>query len=328
MRAGRYLNKAFRNPLLTISILENMCKRIKYIIKNRGVWRGLGYLLYYFSHYTGVPIDGLYWKFVKIYYGKKYVKGKVLDFELFIDLDDRGISRQLWLEGVREHGAVEAYKRELLMLQKAVGGRIIILDIGANIGYYVCIAGNVLDNVKILAIEPAHSNIKLLMKNIELNKLDNVVEIVNCACSNFIGKSRLYLSEQSNVHSLEKVSNRWVEVPTFTVDTLIKSKGIKPNDVHVIRMDTEGHEVEILEGMKEIIDIGGPMLMFIEFDSRTLKNGKLDKAIKILKGAGFNIAYACNDYFSGTVEEFSELDYLPINLKKHSAAEVILKRGY
>ena len=46
-----------------------------------------------------------------------------------------------------------------------------VLDIGANIGYYVLIERNLIGKKgKIVAVEPVDENIELLKKNLELNK--------------------------------------------------------------------------------------------------------------------------------------------------------------
>ena len=46
-----------------------------------------------------------------------------------------------------------------------------ILDIGANIGYYVLIQRNLVGkNAKITAIEPIPENVNILRKNLKLNK--------------------------------------------------------------------------------------------------------------------------------------------------------------
>lgn len=328
MKIVNYWRKAITNPGISYRVVRRLLPRIATIWRTRGLIPAIGYPLYYFSHYTGLPIDAIYWKLLMKYYGQNLVKTKVLDFELFVDLDDRGISRQLWLEGVREHGAVAAYKRELLRLKDRVGQNITIIDVGANIGYYVTIAARVLQKSRIFAIEPAPTNVELLTKNVRLNGLEDRVDIIQAACSNFTGKSPLYLSTQSNVHSMEMVSHKWIEVPTWRLDDLVGYKGITPEDINVVRMDTEGHELEIIEGMEGILGYGGPLLLFIEFDARLLKGGKLKKLIEILNNAGFKIAYACNDYFTGTVEEFSSFRDLPDNLRRHNAAEVFLTRGY
>jgi hypothetical protein len=105
-------------------------------------------------------------------------------------------------------------------------------------------------------------------------------------------------------------------------------KGLEPKDVHVLRMDTEGHELSILLGMKKVLNSNTPLLCFIEFHDILLKDGRIYKAIELLKEHNFYISYACVDYFIGRVEEFWNLDKLPDVLQRHSAAEVFLRRGY
>ncbi len=61
--------------------------------------------------------------------GRRFALCRVYDYQLWIDLDDRGISRTLMLFGEREleHKA---------MLERILQPGMRIFDIGANIGYY------------------------------------------------------------------------------------------------------------------------------------------------------------------------------------------------
>lgn len=327
MRFLRYLSRALSKPALTLGLIRRFPPRVGTVWKTRGVGRSIGFFLYYVSHYMGIPLDAPYWALVRLIQGKNLVKTQVLGREMLVDLNDKGISRQLWLEGVREHGAVAAFKQELQHLQKSLGTNLIILDIGSNIGFYVLVEASTVEG-KIYAIEPAPANIRLLSENVRLNSFAQRVDITHGALSNHTGTGRLFLSEESNVHSMERKSHKYIEVPTWTANEFLRIKGIQPHAVHVVRMDTEGHEANILEGMTDILNLSTPMLLFIEFHANLVQDGRLMKVISQLKEAGFRVSYACNDYFTGIIEEFGSLDVLSANLHRHAAAEVFLRRGY
>ena len=61
--------------------------------------------------------------------GKRFVKRKIYNYKMYLDLYDRGISRALWLFGDRE-------LEHKYMLEKIIKPGMSILDIGSNIGYY------------------------------------------------------------------------------------------------------------------------------------------------------------------------------------------------
>src|SRR3989344_1775867 len=66
-----------------------------------------------------------------------------------------------------------------------------VVDVGAAIGYYTCIAGKLLGpEGKVYAFEPAPRNFSILRKNIELNNLSNVI-LYQKAVANFSGEVSL-----------------------------------------------------------------------------------------------------------------------------------------
>ena len=328
MKLARYLSFTASQPSTVFRTLSRIPARASAVWRTRGASRSLGYLLYYSSHYTGIPVDAMWWKYEMRSQRDSVVRTRVLDFDMLVDLNDRGISRQLWLEGCREFGAVDAYRRELRRLEEAVEGKVGIMDVGANTGYYVLIAGHTLDNARILAIEPAPANVELLSKNVQISGFDERVNVTQGALSSDTGTRRFYLSAQSNVHSMERPTEKSIEVPTWRLDDFLRLKGVNPNEVHVIRMDTEGHEAEILKGAENTLGGSTPMLLFIEFHANLARDGRLAGAIARLRRFGFTIAYACVDYFTGPVEEFHTYEALEDALRRHEAAEVFLTRGY
>jgi hypothetical protein len=73
----------------------------------------------------------------------------------------------------------------------------VVLDIGANIGYYTLIFAKLVgEEGKVFAFEPEPTNFSLLEKNVEINGYKNVV-LIQKAVSNETGKIRLYLSKGS-----------------------------------------------------------------------------------------------------------------------------------
>ena len=71
-------------------------------------------------------------------------------------------------------------KREFICTDYLIGDGIIkeedvVLDIGANIGYYALIESQLVGlNGKVYAVEPVQGNFELLKKNVHLNNLENV----------------------------------------------------------------------------------------------------------------------------------------------------------
>lgn len=120
-----------------------------------------------------------------------------------------------------------------------------VLDIGANIGLWTMRMSKLVGNTgKVYAFEPELKNFEILKKNIELNKLDNVI-LEQKALSDIDGVTYLELSEDSGQHRL---SNHGVKVESMTLDNYLK--GLV---VDFIKMDAEGSEYKIFKGMKNIL---------------------------------------------------------------------------
>ena len=78
--------------------------------------------------------------------GRQYIRKKIYDFEMWLDVQDKGISRTLLLFGKRE-------LEHRYILQLVLKPGMTVLDIGANIGYYVLIESGLIGDGKIIAID-------------------------------------------------------------------------------------------------------------------------------------------------------------------------------
>lgn len=131
---------------------------------------------------------------------------------------------------------------------------ITIVDIGAHIGMYTTLAAEKIGKKgKIIAIEPEIKNYNQLLKNIDLNGLENITP-VRVALSDHSGYEKLYISSWSGSHSLLSNVNETslsIKVEVKTLDKLLEELNIKKIDV--IKIDTEGAELPILKGAKETL---------------------------------------------------------------------------
>ena|SRR3989344_3220612 len=204
---------------------------------------------------------------------------RIHKFKMNVNPDDEGISRDLIVHKLKEPIFTNALLKGGIVKQGDV-----ILDVGANIGYFVLLQRMLIGpKGHIYAVEPVKSNIELLNQNLKLNKCRNV-DVVHYAFGAKNGKSYIYLSDKSNWHSMlgSSTNSKKEEVPLITGDTFIKGKR-KPT---LIRMDVEGYELEILKGMKKTLakkDIKILMAIHAEF----LKNKGVKQLFEILKKNNF-----------------------------------------
>ncbi len=148
----------------------------------------------------------------------------------------------------------------------------LILDIGANFGYYSILAADINPTSRIYSFEPAPETFARLKVNIELNKFSNI-QLVNKGVSDTEGNFTLYLSKTDNsgMTSLripENYSGESVSVDVVSCDRFIKNQSL--SGVDLVKIDVEGNEFNVLKGMEDIIKNDQPVI-FIELMENHLK---------------------------------------------------------
>jgi FkbM family methyltransferase len=172
---------------------------------------------------------------------------------------DHYITRDL-----RKTGMWEPLETSVLLGILAPGSRFV--DLGANIGYYTVLASLATGpRGKVYAFEPDPGNFELLERNIALNRVTNVTA-VNAAASSHGGTARLFLSaDNQGDHRLYDNESRPDSVPVNTValdDWFLD----RDRRIDVIKMDTQGFEVQILDGMRGLLEENCRHLhMIVEF---------------------------------------------------------------
>jgi len=174
---------------------------------------------------------------------------KIHSYNMKFDLHDPGISRSLLLVGDRE-------REHRYMLSQAVKPNQTILDLGANIGYYVLMEHQMLGGTgQVIAVEPSPLNYQSLTANITLNNQDSRTICINAAVADQDGQADLYLSQLSNVHSLMQSqvpnpTNQHIKVDTISLSSLNHKHG----PIDLIRMDIEGYEQTVLQSLIDLND--------------------------------------------------------------------------
>jgi len=135
----------------------------------------------------------------------------------------------------------------------------VFIDVGAHVGRYTIPIAKFLSNEGIvLAVEAAPENYVALVKNVKLNELNNIL-VFNIAAWREEGELTLHFSEYSGRHTVKGSSNLICKVLARPIDAIIAEYGIKRVDM--VKIDVEGAEVEVLEGMKGSIEKFKPNLL-------------------------------------------------------------------
>lgn len=130
------------------------------------------------------------------------------------------------------------------------------IDIGANLGVYTCFAQNIVDEGDIVAIEPDRSNQQILAANVSLNG-GSSVNIIQKAAGDEPGT--LYFNPATE--SVDPGSEGY-EVPSQPIDELVGNK--KEYFPTVAKIDVEGYERQVLEGMSETLSDDRCRLVYCE----------------------------------------------------------------
>jgi len=122
-----------------------------------------------------------------------------------------------------------------------------VVDVGANIGYYVCLARS--RSKHVIAFEPIALNVQLLLRNIELNGWKDGLEIYPLAVSNRVGIARMHGggTGASLVTGWAGVSENYASyLPVTTLDTTLNGRLRQKRSLFIV--DVEGAEADVLAG--------------------------------------------------------------------------------
>jgi FkbM family methyltransferase len=130
-------------------------------------------------------------------------------------------------------------------------------DIGANVGFFSTLgAAMVGSGGHVYAFEPFPDNAAATKANAERNGFDHVT-VIQSAVSNRCGLEELVLTGNLVDFKLKSSLNhqdqgdKKVTVKVVTIDGLLRDGTVRPPDV--IMIDVEGSEIDVLEGMKQLI---------------------------------------------------------------------------
>ena len=178
-----------------------------------------------------------------------------------------------------------------------------VLDIGANVGYYVLIESQLVGKTgKVYAVEPVTSTYEMLKKNLQLNNFTDV-SAFNFAFGEKDGESEIYVCNESNLCAMNKNAVggkilRVQKVPLVTVDTFFKDKPAPK----LIRMDVEGYEYQIFQGMTQTLKGDIRIFMELHYGPPFIGLEKMDEFFHLLEENNYRVRFAV---FEDKVEDIT-----------------------
>ena len=166
----------------------------------------------------------------------------------------------------------------------------ILLDVGANIGWYSVILSKLMPaSSRTYAFEPDPLNFKLLTHNCKLNNVTNI-ECVNAAVGESIGTATLHLYPSKNLgrHSLIALegNSEKLDVKMISLDSFFEEQQIDLTRIKFLKIDIEGFEYSALLGAKKILTVIPMVLM--EFSPDYMKKGGFEpkELIELIRTTG------------------------------------------
>ncbi len=241
-----------------------------------------------------------------------FVTKEIQGSKMLLNLKDRGANCDLFLDGIREEKCTQYF-------QSIMKPDWTIIEAGAHIGYYALQEAQQVSHV--YAIEPDPKNIEALGNNIHINGYQNVT-IFNMAVGDHDGIMPFCKAEFSNLHRIGRDSDKnTIPMQMMTVDSFVKKQKI--SKVDFVRMDVEGYELKILQGMIETIR-NNKLGLFIEVHRDLLEDygDSLDKLLTFLEIYGFQIIKTI------FTPEFKDLDYsgYPFGFTQNSSIKSVIHK--
>lgn len=172
----------------------------------------------------------------------------------------------------------------------------VLLDIGANMGLYTIFAAKI-RGVRVYAFEPESQNYAILNRNIYYNQLCDLVHALPVAISNERKWDVLHLSKFEQAGSCHNFGEaldpfeRKIQSPfrqasfSDSTDALIAA-GVMPVP-NYIKIDVDGIEPKVVDGMKNTLDDKTVKSVLIEINS-LLPSHQLIMELMKAKGFGFS----------------------------------------
>ncbi len=218
-----------------------------------------------------------------------YVIREINDSRMLLNLrNDLGISKDLFLYGKREVTTTDYLVNSGLLAEGDA-----VLDIGANIGYYALMESRLVGEHGIVyALEPVRKNFETLGENLRLNNAKNIMTY-NLAAGDKNGLSYINVSKKGNwssmVFKIDKLFDGREEVEMATIDAFLKGK----SPPKLVRMDVEGYEYAIINGMDNTLALGPTLL--IEIHAPIMSNQQMASMLGILKAKEYSNALVIHD---------------------------------
>ncbi|HTA97451.1 MAG TPA: FkbM family methyltransferase [Solirubrobacteraceae bacterium] len=187
----------------------------------------------------------------------------------------------LWYDSDRPSNTVRglaagAYEESIAHLfANTLDQGMVVVDVGAHIGYFTLVAAKLVGpSGHVWSFEPDPANRTSLEYNLEVNEMVDRVSVVPLAVTSTIGRRAFYRMRNdtgsSTLYPSTEGNGQRITVATTSLDTWADTEGWPRIDL--VKIDAEGAEAAVLDGMTELIKRNPHVVVVLEFQADALQS--------------------------------------------------------
>ncbi len=243
--------------------------------------------------------------------------------KIVLDSRDRSLFPHIAFEGQWESWVTK-------VMRDSLRPGMTVVDAGANVGYFTLIAcDSVGREGRVFAFEPDPETYEVLFQNVEMNGYRPICQAHRMALSSGRGTATFYrFSVHFGGNSLwhgggattdirDEVNE--VQVETIAFDDFVADARVKAVDF--VKIDTEGSEAVVLQGMRKTLADNPAITLLCEFNAERIRLSNCDPeaSINSILEAGFKLRLV---EYDGSIRSASRAEVLV-----HPDAMLFLRRG-
>ena len=204
--------------------------------------------------------------------------------------------------------------------------KIIFWDIGANIGIYSVYAATKFDNIEVISFEPSTSNLRILSRNISINKLEDKIKINQFP---LIDKENQYLTmnegqfvegwsmntfgQNTDFQGEKFLARNKYRIFGTSIDYILKNKILEiPNH---IKIDVDGIEHLILKGGTNFLK--SDIIKSISIELNENYKDQYNEVLNIMQNSNFSLKHKKRASEFYNIEKFDKI-YNFVFVKKNN----------
>lgn len=222
------------------------------------------------------------------------------------------------------------YQYDITRMSEVLGIPIkTFFDVGAHTGQTATQALNNFSQARVLSFEPHPTTFSVLSNAVQSPRF----EAFNLAISDMPGTVPFFeygalatsnsIVADSQYAVLTNFPSKTLHVEAINIDEFCQEHGI--DRIDVLKVDTEGHELAVLQGATRVLNNGHPMFVYAEFNSVLPKSGASGGALAplstILEPKGFHFVATYPEYMITTEGLFVTSNVLYVR-PRHSSTRI------